>query len=246
MTEYEHKLSDRIQRNRRTRRKAKQSEASDEIKAKQVTKMANANYAECPICCEEICRSYNYLMTCCGHQFHHSCFKTAFETCSTTCPMCRQDVHEVHICDNNVVRTVPNTYSKPPTDFDTIMLNFGELSAVAHTWVDITQPYARFALDEDYFDDVDEDYVDENMDVDEDYLDEHMDVDENMDVDEENVDWVDNLVNEENENVVVDNVSNNDMVWDEEVLDILLAECVLEEETETEPVFQETHNVGVY
>jgi len=120
------------------------------------------------------------------------------------------------------------------------MLNFGGLSAAAHTWVDITQPYASFALDEDYFDDVDEDYVDENMDVVEDY------VDENMDVDEENVDWVDNLVNEENENenVVVDNVSNNDMVWDEEVLDILLAECVLEEETE--PVFQEAHNVGVY
>ena len=179
-------------------------------------------------------------MTCCGHQFHHSCFKTAFETCSTTCPMCRQDVTEVHICDNNGFRTVPNTYSKPPTDFDTIVLNFGPLSA--HAWVDITQPYARFAIDNGYDWDADEDYVDENMDVVEDVYEDYLE--ENMDVDEENVDWVDNLVNEENENENVVVVSNNDMVWDEEVLDILLAECAVEEETE--PVFQEAHIVGVY
>ena len=182
-------------------------------------------------------------MTCCGHQFHHSCFKTAFETCSTTCPMCRQDVPEVHICDNNVFRTIPNTYSKPPTDFDTLVFNFGQgnshtfitLNATSPVWVDILEPYARF-VDDEY----DEDYM-EVEDIVDDV--EDMDIEEegNNNIEIDNMDWVDDLLQEETENENMEVVESD--MWDE-VLDILLAETEYEEDT---PITQnEVLNVGVY
>jgi hypothetical protein len=123
-------------------------------------------------------------MTCCGHTFHHSCFKTAFETCSTTCPMCRQEVPEVNICENNVFRTVPNTYSKPPTVFDTSLdVNFQftpdfdifDQFLVSQEWADPTEAYASF-MNED---------ANEMMDVEEDDSEYVEDANEMMDVEED-------------------------------------------------------------
>ncbi len=139
---------------------------------------------ECPICCEEINSSNNYLMTSCGHTFHHNCFKTAFETCSSTCPMCRQYVDELHVCDNDIFHTIPNTYTRSNQlpEFDSVLdvnfqftpeYNLFDQFLVSQEWADPTEAYALFMNEDASEMDVEEDseYVEdanELMDVEED------------------------------------------------------------------------------
>lgn len=77
---------------------------------------------ECSICFDCLPTDKNFLITECGHKFHHSCFKKWEKD---TCPMCRQSVIE---SDDNILNHLAELFASESVDKNKLILYLEQYS----------------------------------------------------------------------------------------------------------------------